>query len=76
MFTVIVLTCDDPPTIENAQNFTLSHGTEVGSQAIYACLPGYEMTGESAIDCQTNQQWSTPPRCQSKLNIVFYAYHF
>ncbi|XP_067945460.1 sushi, von Willebrand factor type A, EGF and pentraxin domain-containing protein 1-like [Watersipora subatra] len=61
---ITMLTCDDPPTIENAENFTLLHGTEVGSQAIYACLPGYEMKGEPAIVCQTNQQWSTPPRCQ------------
>ncbi|XP_067944561.1 sushi, von Willebrand factor type A, EGF and pentraxin domain-containing protein 1-like [Watersipora subatra] len=58
------LTCDGPPKIENAKNFTLSHGMEVGSQAIYGCLPGYEMSGEPAINCQTNQQWSTHPRCQ------------
>ncbi|XP_067945452.1 sushi, von Willebrand factor type A, EGF and pentraxin domain-containing protein 1-like [Watersipora subatra] len=58
------LECEQPPDIENTENSTLITGTEVGSEARYSCLPGYQMTGEPVIECLANQQWSTPPQCQ------------
>ncbi|XP_067945466.1 complement factor H-like [Watersipora subatra] len=50
--------CDVAPQVENG-NVLLATGTE----AKYTCISGYKMTGESVIECQSNQEWSTLPQC-------------
>ncbi|XP_067944563.1 membrane cofactor protein-like [Watersipora subatra] len=56
------LSCGLLPEVANGAA-TPPTDTTVRSQARYVCMSGYEMLGEPVVECQTNQQWSTPPQC-------------
>ena len=43
-----------------------THGSEYGSTATFYCESGYELSGESSITCQEDENWSEAvPTCES-----------
>ena len=54
--------CDEPFGIPNA----LAHYTSLnwGSEAVYRCIPGYNIVRSLGIICQRNGLWTRRPRCR------------
>ena len=53
--------CGLPPSVANGQpQFS---ATVLGSTVYYTCENGYEVSGNSRIQCQANGQWTQPPSC-------------
>ena len=42
----------------------MTNGTQLGSEAIYSCSPGYRLAGDAARICGMDENWSgSPPDC-------------
>ncbi|KAJ8319085.1 hypothetical protein KUTeg_004176 [Tegillarca granosa] len=63
--------CGLPPVINNA--FPNSNGLTLtyNNYVTYQCFPGYTMTGNANITCQSSRTWTSPPSCSSNLCELF-----
>ena len=42
----------------------MTNSTQLGSEAIYSCNPGYRLAGDAIRNCGMNKSWSgSPPNC-------------
>ncbi len=83
-FCYIAIDCGQLPSIENGAVEFPDGNTNLGSSAVYSCIAGYMLVGDSQRLCQSTATWSgTQPRCigeelntDSKLLDVYVIYFF
>ena len=81
---VIVIGCNEPdlPSIGTTGLNVAFNNTRIGSRAVYSCVSGYNLIGNSTRTCQVDGSWTgTPPYCQSEWITDYHThmaigYHF
>ncbi|XP_075232414.1 complement receptor type 2-like isoform X2 [Lycorma delicatula] len=68
--------CTFPPKIRNGEFESVSGGTGggrfgIGGQITYTCYPGYQLSGEAVITCQSNGCWepAITPVCEPQFYL-------
>ena len=59
---ILAVYCGPPPYLLNGLLLNVTSYTYQGI-AVYQCLPGYTVNGNSQLTCQSNGQWDPVPTC-------------
>ena len=68
IYKLAAVDCGDPPEIANGTRTWAD--TTYQSTATYECDPGHALIGSDTVECQANEDWTSPPECICEYSIV------